>query len=379
MTEHRFIEPHDVLFFRGNRLFGEAPHGGGALMPPWPSVFAGALRTAMATHAGADPAALRTGQLPEPLAACLGSADAPGSFAISNVTLGRRIGDAIEALHPMPEDLAVYVDDGATRVYRLNPVAPPESVRCSASTERLPVPQRDARGKSESGYWLTHAGWSCYLHGGIPTAGEIVHRSALWTTDPRLGIGLEPGQRRAAEGALYTTEGIRLQPGVGFIVAVDGVTPDLLPQHATLRLGGDGRAASLQPMPTQTSAAPDPEVATAEGACRVVLTSPGIFPGGWALPGMVDGEWRIPGAQARIVAAAIPRAGTISGWDLAHQRPKPASKAAPAGSVYWLDHVEGDRHVFRKLAVHGLWDLIHDNVLPSRRAEGFNRCAIANA
>ena len=41
----RFIEPLDVLFLRGNQLFGEPGSYGEALMPPWPSVAAGALRT----------------------------------------------------------------------------------------------------------------------------------------------------------------------------------------------------------------------------------------------------------------------------------------------------------------------------------------------
>ena len=48
MTIHScFIEPLDVLFLRGNQLFGEPGSHGEALMPPWPSVAAGALRTRM--------------------------------------------------------------------------------------------------------------------------------------------------------------------------------------------------------------------------------------------------------------------------------------------------------------------------------------------
>ena len=42
-----FIEPLDVLILRGNKLFADAGSHGEALMPPWPSVAAGALRSRM--------------------------------------------------------------------------------------------------------------------------------------------------------------------------------------------------------------------------------------------------------------------------------------------------------------------------------------------
>ena len=52
----RFIEPLDVLFLRGNQLFGEPGSYGEALMPPWPSVAAGALRTRILADDGFDAA-----------------------------------------------------------------------------------------------------------------------------------------------------------------------------------------------------------------------------------------------------------------------------------------------------------------------------------
>ena len=47
-----FIEPLDVLILRGNKLFADAGSHGEALMPPWPSVAAGALRSRMLIDAG---------------------------------------------------------------------------------------------------------------------------------------------------------------------------------------------------------------------------------------------------------------------------------------------------------------------------------------
>ena len=39
--ETRFIEPLDVLFLRGNKLFGDPGSHGESLVPPWPSLTTG--------------------------------------------------------------------------------------------------------------------------------------------------------------------------------------------------------------------------------------------------------------------------------------------------------------------------------------------------
>ena len=62
----------------------------------------------------------------------------------------------------------------------------------------------------------------------------------------------------------------------------------------------------------------------------------------------------------------------LSGWDVARQQPKPALRAVPAGSVYWLDDFQGDAAALDALATDGL--LLDDR---SRRAEGFNNCLLA--
>ena len=86
-----FIEPLDVLILRGNKLFADAGSHGEALMPPWPSVAAGALRSRILIDAGIDPAAFaasRASLAPE-LSAALGSVarsvDDPAKTNHSNV------------------------------------------------------------------------------------------------------------------------------------------------------------------------------------------------------------------------------------------------------------------------------------------------------
>ena len=78
-TNSRFIEPLDVLFLRGNQLFGEPGSYGEALMPPWPSVAAGALRTRILSDDSVDMAAFAAGRAAHPQ---LGTPQAPGGFVL---------------------------------------------------------------------------------------------------------------------------------------------------------------------------------------------------------------------------------------------------------------------------------------------------------
>jgi CRISPR-associated protein Cmr3 len=116
------------------------------------------------------------------------------------------------------------------------------------------------------------------------------------------------------------------------------------------------------------------------GRCRLILTSPGIFPGGWLPTGMTahgagDLRFELQGVKARLVCAAVPRAEVISGWDLAKWQPKPAQRVASTGSVYWFEQVEATTQQLRELVAHGLWTNPPDDT--ARRAEGFNRITLA--
>ena len=77
--KYRRITPVDVLHLRGNRLFAE---GGGArpVMPPWPSLFSGALRSQILTRHDALSAFL-TGTLSGEVGAVVGARrkDGPGN------------------------------------------------------------------------------------------------------------------------------------------------------------------------------------------------------------------------------------------------------------------------------------------------------------
>lgn len=366
-----FIRPVDVLFFRGNRLFGEAGSYGESLMPPPPSVAAGALRSALMAARGIEPAAFATGAVQDP---DLGQIDQPGDFTLMDWHLARHDGETVHTFHRLPADLLVKrLDDGSLSVERMQPTAIPKSVTCSAATEQLAVLPEKERGKPVTNLWLDEQGWQTVLEGKIPQTTHLVESPRLWTTDIRTGVGLHPQTRRADDGKLFATQAIAPtnndQGQTGFVARVQ--VSDW-PGTLLLRLGGDGRAAIAEPQAWQPPRAHLADIVAARRA-RLILTSPGLFPEGWQ-PGK-DGLIQAPGLRARIVCAAVPRAETVSGYDLARRRPKPAERVAPVGSVYWLDDLEADEEALNAWLDAGLWAA--DAIDPMRRAEGYNRFAIA--
>ncbi len=369
---HRFIEPLDVLFLRGNKLFGDPGSHGESLVPPWPSVAAGALRSLMLSADGVDIAAFARGTQAHPT---LGTPKLPGPFALTAFDLARRGAKGrVETLHALPADLALGQDDRQQlQLTRLHPHPPAAGLISSSPLAQWPVLATSSRTKPVGGHWLTQAGWAAYLAGRTPSTAQLVASAQLWLLDARVGVGLDAATGRADDGKLFTTQAVSFVPDVGFLAAVRGAQP---PTSGMLRFGGDGRGAALQSVAHEP---PQPDWAAIVRArrCRIVLTTPGLFAQGWRPPG-VDAALRLNlhGVTGQLVCAAVPRAEVVSGWDLARAQPKAAERVAPSGSVYWLDDLSATPDQLRQLAEQGLWDDETRNA--SRLAEGFNRFTFAD-
>lgn len=366
----RFIEPLDVLNFRGNKSFGEGGEHGESQMPPRTSIFAGALRSDWLAQKKIDLAAFgrNEAQMSAAMTAQLGSPSAPGSFRIQSLWLARRSAQKMEVFMPLPADVVVLMNS----IHALNPIQLPTGLNTSARTPQHAVLRSKAE-KPLAGKWLNQNGITAYLRGKCIEHSHLIDSSALWKTDERLGIALDAATRTAEEGRLYTTESIAMANHIGFLVVVRGA--DDLPASGNLRLGGDGRGANMQ---IQHCTLPEPDWALLkkEKRFRVILSTPGLFPTGWGLPGATtDNNIQIGNATGKLVCAAVSRFQVISGWDLALWQPKSAERITPAGSVYWIDNWNGDIASLQELTKTGIG---LDNLEPSRRAEGFNNIMIAN-
>jgi len=385
-TAYFYVRPTDSLFVRGNLAFGNSGEHGGSLMPPPPSLFAGAFRSALlGGDAGQMTAFLaRCGRCTDPaMHRCLGTADAPGEFQVTWVSLAVDAGGNAtpQAISPLPSDLRLLGNHFVT----LEPRAIAQGV---ASAGDLPLRATLISAKQEKptgGNYLRQTGLVQHLAGQKPAAGERIEGKHVHGRDPRLGIGLNADSRTAEAGLIYTTEGFAFSPNngqkssefasTGFLIGIDGMG-DLLPALGQLRLGGDGRSAIYKRV--EFIAPVHSKMPNAR--FRLLLQTPGLFQQGW-LPDCVKlhgDSYRLQGAgfTARLACAAMDRREVISGWDLYEWAPKPAHGAAPAGSVYWFDQFEGDAGKLAAWVQSGLWSATLSTLQQARRAEGYNRALL---
>jgi CRISPR-associated protein Cmr3 len=368
--EYVRIAPIDVLYLRGNRLFAD---GGDAepVMPPWPSLFAGALRSRMLVDRQEDEDAFRAGGLGGMLGDVIGrGAGELGTFRVAFGCLETDYGRA----YPPPADVVVTEEAGESRVHRLRPErAERLGVVGSFALPRAPVLPVSSPRKPLAGHWLSEAGLLAWQRGECPPSSALVDQRDLWKEDPRLGIALDAGRRSAAEGMLYTTRTVSLAPGVRFLVAIAG-GGGLVPDRKLVRLGGDGRGATVERWaPEHTAGLPWHRI-PATDRFTMLLVAPCLSPAGWLPPGTEarDGQqvWTWGSLRARVVAAAVGRPQVISGWDLPGGHPKPAVRVIPAGTVYWMERMDGPLDALSDALERGLWP--DEAAAPARRAEGFN-------
>ena len=379
MAEFHFLQPIDVLYLRGNRLFGDSSATGEALMPPWPSMVAGALRSEMLVNGGIDTGLFVNGiKLSSELEKSLGSITEPGNFRISHLMLAKVNEGKLENVYlSLPADLVVISDGKVKHCHYLQPQALPASILTSSACEQLPLFKTEKPAKAEGGLWLNQIGIKQWLNAQPITNEHWVESKELWKIDSRLGIALDEQGRTTLDGQLYTVDAVAMQNHIGFLTGVEGANG--LISDGVLRLGGDGRGAHHIKI-AWNPLEPDWNLIEKTKRFRVILATPGLFEQGWLLPGMTqeNGEyiWKTTDFSAHLVTASAARAETISGWDLAENSPKPALKAVSTGSVYWFDRFEGDIQSLRKLVESGL-TLIVEYPDKKRCAEGFNNIFIA--
>jgi len=380
MTEFHFLQPLDVLYLRGNRLFADASTPGEAIMPPWPSMVAGALRSQLLVSNDVDSGQFADGaQLTDKLAKSLGTPAEPGAFRIVQFLMAKVVDEKLLDLYfPLPADVKVISDGNTRKIDYLQPQFLAESILSNAPCKQISLFRTEKQAKPDSGLWLNQLGIQAWLNGQKITAQYLVETQNLWKLDSRLGIALDIARRTTIEGQLYTVDAVALNENIGFLSGIDGVE-GLLPEKGLLRLGGDGRGAQHGKIAWETMQ-PDWEVIAKTKRFRLSLATPGIFEQGWLMPGMCEQEgnyiWQTSEFTAHLVTAGVSRAETISGWDLAENCPKPALKAVNTGSVYWFDRFQGDIQALDKLVKEGLSRI---SAYPDKKrcAEGFNNVFIA--
>lgn len=351
------IEPHDPLLARDGRPFDPTPGARARSLPfPFPSTTAGAIRTRAGEEGGRFPAELpeRAGEVKAvtirgPLLAALNDGVVQEYFAPAptDALLIDKNADKLDLLLMEPltlppggqTDLAEVAVDGAPPQPPLLLVGPPRPEFRKAA--RRP-PAYWKWGQFER--WLTGPADATNLDAAdLGIAGP--------PRDRRSHVGISADSLTGLEGALFMTAGLsfwhnaemespRLSGArqLGLVVDVDNlghltIDPGYGPMGGERRLmhwraGGTGAALPEAPAGLRARI-------IADRRCRVVLLTPAYFERGW-WPGYLT-EPRA-GVSATLVAAAVGKAQTVSGFGLAEgeKGPRPSRRLAPAGSVFYL-------------------------------------------
>lgn len=350
------FEPHDGLTFR---------HGAGAdgsntmrtLPFPWPSSTTGALRTAMGTNeAGAFTATAKDARS----WACL------GPLLLRRPTARPDWDLVADLCVPAPADAVLF---GATPALRRR--------------AQRPIPLRDGE-MTDLGAELGLVGLGGEAPREKPAQGPAFWRwKALdaWLTDPtdgpmpedagvpalpierRTHVALQADQRVGKDGDLFSAEVLRFRDHRYDHALLCGIDAGArVPRIQRVTLGGERRLSSVRPLGATLPPAPERR----SSRLRVVLLTPALFDAG-ALPRAIEG--------ARVVAACVGRPISISGWNFETGKPKPTRRAAPAGSVYWVDLPVG---VEPTAWTRSVWMKAISSDEQDRR-DGFGLCVVGEA
>ena len=360
-----FIEPTEPLLFRTARPFDAGENNlAESIFPPTPETLQGAIRAAIATQWDTTKT-LQENFRDEKLTSLIGDRNSYGRFRISGITLGRRpkqstAAGSVECLYPMPAN--ILQEEGRPESQtRLVPKKRPDDIRTNLPDDKdLLYPEKHLHEKPETRKgWLTERGlWNAFQPGKKLDMDDIVSANTIYTSEPRLGIGMHNKTKTTREGFLYQVHMIRMNHIMdhpytyGFVIDIrlaeqpfgttttypeqllddDGTQKMLrMPDQGWLTLGGERRAARFEVIKPAEMRDHESLEFPKKGNL-LYLATPAAFDRGWQPRSWAN--WAEP------VAVAMERYQPIGGWLLtpgsAGGENKPQRRCVPAGSIYFF-------------------------------------------
>lgn len=388
------FEPLGVVMFRDHRPFDAGQHVLARSQYPLPSVFRGAVRTALFNAAGADFRKPRFG-LDGVEHELLGDAGQPERFRLSSGLFVRHTqANRYEYLLPWPRDLFVgkhaLRDDHPHRRVMARVLQPDEREGALRSTSLRLGPSHDEGARAlepldvalpwtresldkptKKRLWLTPSGAKQYATCPGDSLDLVEHehwvdQHGFLADEERLGIAratMNENRFVAAESMLYILVTWRLEAGFCFGVEFDvsGLDADQQRVAETLlqridgslqRLGGQSQHARVTVL--EGSLGPDLEIPANDGPAKLWLWSPGLFD-----PAVLTERFGMRGALGKSIR--------VGGFDMAKHAPRPLVSALDKGSVLWFPrsrpaHVSEYHSDYAKLNDvseqgygHGIW------------------------
>ena len=332
------LTPVDTWFFRDGRPYNQGESyltDIKSLFPPFALTAVGAIRASIARGLGWN----GKGDWPSNIKIKLGDGQNLSPLSFRGPYLIRDKEGKPEVLFPAPLHLvAKHTDDEKAQREQLALLQPGKEVDCDIGDQvRLPTSKNATDLKSLYGCYLTSSDLAIVLKGGDLSKISPVKGSDLWDFEFLVGIERSFETRTTVEGALYSISRVRLNPGVGLAVEVDGLEGDMEPQ-SPLPFGGEGRLAYVDRMDNPIKVPDAPDLGS-DSTIRFTVThlTPAHFEKRW--PGL--GE-ELPGlVGSKIVSACLERPVLIGGWDTVKGEPLPLKPFLPGGSIWFCEADSG--------------------------------------
>lgn len=348
------IEPRDPLIVRDGRPFGPDPGARATTLPfPFPSTVAGGLRgvagrtAAQSFNTALKDAVLRHVEVCGPLLVELNGDNRVAHWYA-----------------PAPADAAIHElevpDEERGALLRVLPLALPVGACTNLPDSLLPIGQPGAPDPHKPHprapqFWRWDA-FAQWLLNAMPDSAALIKEGIhALETNTRMHVSIVPETQTAREGFLYQTRGLEFttkqdpatkqRKRLALAAQVETTGDDeRLFAHFTggmAPLGGERRLMRWEKC-ASSHLPPAPEglfaQIGAQRACRIVLLTPAHFDAGYA-PDMAT---IAPDLTPTLVAAAVPRAQVVSGWDIVAGTPKPTRRLVPAGAVYFVRFDDND-------------------------------------
>jgi len=354
------LTPRDGLFLNTGRAWFSGAAGRAETVEwPYPSTLEGAVRTL--TGRSAEQADGKRFQKNDWLSL------AKDVTLGASVALRRVPGTGLSPAQRMwrsPADSVAFRGD--TSFTRLLPSALPSNVmgaEANAAVDGLQFPMTTRSEKTvRAAHWWTEdqfVAWLCGAAVSTENATDLPRRFEGHTA-------IDAATGTAAESQLFSMEIVELLDGMGreWCVAAQVSSGSVhVPQNGSVVLGGNGKVARVEAAPASLFDFP----VALQTACnrgvdslRLVTVAPAAFRGGW-LPdgfeatadGAIVGRLAPLDVDVTLCGACIPRADGVSGWDVAHGRPKPTVRLVSPGAVYFVRRRDGA--TFAPTDVKSLW------------------------
>ncbi len=340
------FDPLDSLFFREAKPFN-AGEGGflDSQFPPSAQSLSGAIRTAIGEANSID------WSKPKEIEAMLGTADDPRHLEFSGPYL---LKDG-QPLYPVPLNLLYSKKE--QKWTRLHPTQ--NSHPSDMGEQQFPTPKQTLEGGKpiEEG-WLDANEFKKVLNGALPE--RHITQKALYEREARVGIGRDNRKGVVNEGLLYFTRHLRLLENVKLGMAIGGLSTEI---SQYVRLGGEGRLASLKEETLSPLPIPSTENNKLEGVIIILLTH-----GDFAGENEPNWEKLKPDLDLKLISACIGKPIREGGWDYANKRPKPLKSLVPAGSCYFVQS--------KSCAIEEVIKELHGKKIGQRNVFGYGEIAV---